>query len=146
MIRSRYTHNFSEASALSGISCPEPSLAQQNFKDACDINRIVKQFQQTGLVPGNSAPPLPDAFHGIISFHEAMNLVKRGEEAFAALDPSLRAHFQNDASSFVDFVSDEKNRDEAIKLGLIAPPPALDDAESSLPSPTPKGAAEGGAQ
>ena len=39
-----------------------------------------------------------------------------------ALDANVRKRFHNDPAELIDFVSDEKNRDEAVRLGLLQIP------------------------
>ena len=142
-VRSMFNYDRNEASNASAIICDEPTLAQQHFKDQCDINRIVKQYAATGEVPGNARMPLPDDFVGVTDYHSAMNAVRRGEEAFAALPAFTRDRFKNDPALFVDFCLDPQNRAEAEKLGLVI---SRQVSENVLVSPTPKGVPEGDAQ
>ena len=64
----------------------EASLTEQSFKDECDINNIVKQYERTGLMP-HQRPNQP-VFADISdapSFLEAQNVVAAANEAFAAI-------------------------------------------------------------
>jgi hypothetical protein len=47
--------------------------------------------------------------------------VRAAEEAFMAMPASVRSRFHNDAGELVNFVSDGRNREEAVKLGLVVP-------------------------
>jgi phage internal scaffolding protein len=142
-VRSMFNYDRDEASNASAIICDEPTLAQQHFKEQCDINRIVKQYAATGEVPGNARMPLPEDFVGVTDYHSAMNAVRRGEEAFAALPAFTRDRFKNDPALFVDFCLDPQNRAEAEKLGLVI---SRQVRENVPVSPTPKGVPEGDAQ
>lgn len=142
-VRSMFNYDRNEASNASAIIFNEPTLAQQHFKEQCDINRIVKQYAATGEVPGNARMPLPEDFVGVTDYHSAMNAVRRGEEAFAALPAFTRDRFKNDPALFVDFCLDPQNRAEAEKLGLVI---SRQVSENVPVSPTPKGVPEGDAQ
>lgn len=138
-IRSPYNYDTDEASNASGIGNFPETKTQQQFKDECDINRIVKQYAK-GVQPiGNSMQPLStDEFHSITDFQSAMNAVRRGTEAFNGLTSALRAQFNNDPQLFVDFVTDPANIEAVRDLGL-APGKPLNQAFGSNPeaSPTP---------
>lgn len=142
-VRSLFNYDRDEASNASAIVCDEPTLAQQHFKDQCDINRIVKQYAATGEVPANTRMPLPDDFVGITDYHTAMNAVRRGEEAFNALPALLRERFKNDPAEFVDFCLNPDNKAEAAKLGLVDQRVfPVDNAISPTAKPVPEGDAQ----
>lgn len=123
-MRSPYNYDRDVASDESGIDCPEPTLAQQQFKDEADINVILERFGRTGELIAPVRVPQYGDFSQVNDFHTAMNAVRAAQEGFDAMPASIRARFNNDAGRFVDFVMDDSNRDEAIKLGLIEVPPA----------------------
>jgi len=118
-LRTPYNYDMNAASNGSGVACEEPSLAQQHFKDECDINNILRQFNITGLLPENSLSPRYGDFSGIVDYHSALNAVMAAENEFDALPAQLRARFQNDPEQLINFIEDESNREEAINLGLI---------------------------
>ena len=118
-LRTPYTYDMNAASNESGVACEEPSLAQQHFKDECDINNILRQFNITGLLPENTLSPRYGDFSGIVDYHSALNAVIAAENEFEALPAQLRARFQNDPEQLINFIEDESNREEAINLGLI---------------------------
>lgn len=136
--RSPFNYDRNEASNQSAVAFPEETLAQQHFKEQCDINRIVAQYAKTGLVPQSPATPMAEDFVGITDYHTAMNVIRRGDEAFSSLSADVREKFKNDAGRFVDFCLDPDNLDEVIALGLApqraaveaAPPPVLTGGES----------------
>lgn len=117
-IRSNYNYDQQEASQASGVTCAEPTLTQQSFKDQQDINRIVKQYAKTGVAVQTTRKPMAEDFVGITDYHSAMNAIRAGDEAFEALPSNIRERFNNDPAEFVDFCLDEANNEEAAKLGL----------------------------
>lgn len=129
-LRTPYNYDTMEASDASGLECPEPTLAQQNAKDECDINTIVRRFGLTGELPNNVRMPKYGDFTNVTTYHDAMNAVIAANESFMQLPADVRSRFNNDAGAFVDFCSDESNRAEAEKLGLVQP-----EAVTSNPAP-----------
>jgi phage internal scaffolding protein len=120
-LRTPYNYDTNAASDESGVACEEPSLAQQHFKDECDINNILRQFNVTGMLPEAPLSPRYGDFTGIVDYHSALNAVMAAEEQFMGLPAELRARFQNDPEQLIAFLDNESNKDEAIKLGLVDP-------------------------
>lgn len=106
-----------------GIHFEEPSLTDQTQKDDCDVNRILAKFRETGslidpLHPGTRKPIFGD-FTDIPDYQGALDIIIRSDEAFMQLPAKVRERFGNNPQEIFDFLSDEKNRQEAIELGLI---------------------------
>lgn len=98
-------------------------MTQQSFKDDADINVIVRRFGVTGQLPQDVRVPRYGDFTAAMDFHESMNLILEAQRAFMEMPSEVRSRFNNDPGSFVDFVSDPKNQDEARKLGIADPLP-----------------------
>lgn len=120
-LRTPYNYDRDEVSNETGLSCPEPSLAQQHMKDEADINTIVRRFGLTGELPSGVRMPQYGDFTGVTDYHSAMNAVISAQDSFSQLPAEVRARFNNDAAAFVDFCMDESNRAEAESLGLVQP-------------------------
>lgn len=99
-------------------------LTQQNAKDECDINLIVEKAKRGADLSSQMRTPRFGNLIGLPDFREALNLVVSAQESFMALDAVIRKRFDNDPALLLDFLNDEANRDEAIKLGLVAAPAA----------------------
>lgn len=113
------------------LAFPPEGRTKQQFKDECDINRIMKRYQQTGVIDHvNRAQPRFGDLE-TVDFQTAMNLVIDAEQRFLALPAEVRDRFGNDPARLLAFVGDEKNRAEAVKLGLLDPPAA------PVPPPSP---------
>lgn len=117
-----------------GLQNEGPSLARQEFKEECDINNLMARYAATGYLPQPfKSPPVAryEDFASAPDFLEAQLLVLEARDQFMGLPVRVRDRFQNDPMRFLEFVHDEKNRDEARKLGLLkeeppappAPPP-----------------------
>jgi phage internal scaffolding protein len=108
-----------------------PGLAQQHFKDECDVNNILRKYQKTGLIDhvnrfqGDYADlsDVPD-------FQDSLNAVIDAQEAFMTLPSSIRKQFGNDPAAFLDFVHDPDNRDEMVKMGLAKAPTGAPNSNS----------------
>lgn len=135
-------HNL-EADPVTGELKPCPLMTKQEFKDQCDINNIIKAYKITGQISHISAnaskgmyADLPEPF----DYQEAQNILRQGAEAFASLPSHVRDRFNNDPTSFLTFLNDPANKDEADKLGLLKKPetPAPPAPPSPPPSEPPK--------
>lgn len=121
-VRMAYGYDRDAASIESGCCCSDPSLAQQSALEESDINTIVRRFGLTGQLPvGMRAPTYADFGDQIFDFQSAMNAVRSAEESFNRLPAQVRSRFHNSPDEFVDFCSNEENRAEAEKLGLVVP-------------------------
>jgi phage internal scaffolding protein len=120
-LRTAYNYDLDAASNESGLHCEDASLTQQHFKDECDINNILRQFNVTGLLPEATLTPRYGDFTGISDYHSALNQVIAAEDEFMRLPAELRARFENDPAQLIDFLDKSENKDEAIKLGLVNP-------------------------
>jgi phage internal scaffolding protein len=118
-LRTPYNYDTDAASNESGLACEEPSLAQQHFKEECDINTILQKFNVTGLLPEAPLSPRYGDFSGIGDYHSALNRVIAAQDEFEALPAQIRARFDNDPAQLIEFLQDENNRLEAEELGLV---------------------------
>lgn len=138
-VRNPYNYDVDEASAEAGLVCPEETLTKQSFQEEVDINTIVRRFNLTGQLPENVAVPTYADFDEIFDFHSAMNVVAQAGEAFGLMPADVRARFHNDPGEFMDFVHDDRNYSEAVKLGLVMPPPVEGSGPASGPLDEGKG-------
>lgn len=120
--RSPYNYDMNEISDLTGLMCQDESRTVQSERDEVDINTIVERFGLTGQLPDDNyrAPQSAD-FVGIYDYQTALNSVIEAERSFMALPAKLRARFGNDPQLLLEFLSDDANRDEAVKFGLLKP-------------------------
>ena len=92
---------------------------EQSHKRECDVNLIVAKYDKQGII---SHVNKMEARFGDVTgadFRAAQDLFIRAQDSFDSLPSEIRNRFQNDAGQFLEFMEDDKNRDEAIKLGLI---------------------------
>lgn len=133
-VKSHYNYNVDTVSEATGLACPEESRAQQHFKEESDINVLVRRFNLTGELPKGVRVPTYEDFSESYDFHTAANLLAEANEAFMRMPARVRMdRFNNDPAAFVAFVSNDENRSEAEKLGIVPPPPKAEN-------PAPNGA------
>lgn len=117
------------------VEFTKPSLTEQHFKDECDINNIVAQYQQTGVMPSGDRQPLFGDFSEFPQDLQASQaFFDEAAERFMQLSSDIRKRFGNDPVQLLAFLHDENNRDEAISLGLVnapAPPPQASETVQS---------------
>jgi phage internal scaffolding protein len=133
-LRTPHNYDTDAASNESGLACEEPSLAQQHYKDECDINTILQKFNVTGLLPESPLSPRYGDFSGISDYHTALNRVIAAQDEFEALPAQIRARFGNDPAQLIEFLENEKNRPEAEDLGLVEKA-AAEVAEAAIVTP-----------
>lgn len=135
-MRTPYNFDPDQNSIETGTSCPEPTLAQQQFRDECDINTILDRFGVTGMVPTNVRQPLAVDFIEATDYQSALNALMEAETSFMEMPAKIRAEFDNDPGKFIDFFEREENRERAIELGLIQKP-AETPTQVAVPPPVP---------
>ncbi|AYP28742.1 MAG: minor capsid protein [Microviridae sp.] len=101
------------------IATPADAVgAKQSFKTECDINFIMSKYQRTGAITHFNTRQPSYGYVEALEFRDALDIVKQGQDTFAALPSSLRARFENDPANFLAFVQDPNNADEMSALGL----------------------------
>lgn len=119
--RTGFNYDRDVASQESGLVCEDESLAIQSAAEEADINTIVRRFGLTGQLPDQVSMPRYGDFSGLPDFHAAMNLVRTTQEEFLRVPADVRARFGNDPQAFMEFLEDDRNRDEARRMGLLKP-------------------------
>ena len=119
-VKNPITYDRDKNSDLAKFVFVNPSCTQQSFKSECDINNILRQFNVTGQLPVGSVQPQYGDFSGITDYQSALNAVMAAQDSFLQLPAKVRAKFDNDPALFVEFASDEANKDEMKALGLLS--------------------------
>lgn len=119
--RSAYNYDMDYASDATGLECKEPTMAQQQFAEECDINTIVERFGLTGQLPDNLRMPITNEFVETTDYQQSLDKLREADNAFMQMPAKIRAEFENDAGKFVEFVSDPKNVDKCREWGLAKP-------------------------
>lgn len=103
-----------------GIEFTEPSRTKQSELADSDINNIMARYALTGVAPApHRGEPLYGDFCDVEDYQVSLNKVMAAEERFASLPSELRKRFDYDPQNMINFILDEKNREECIKLGFV---------------------------
>jgi phage internal scaffolding protein len=132
--RTAYSKQLRVSFETSGLS-----LTKQSFKQECDVNNILKNYNKTGVMPENFNPGEYRDLDGT-DYQEYMQTVASANSMFEELPSALRKRFKNDPAQLLSFVHDDKNVAEALKLGLlrddyeiaIAPPQTSEPIDKSV--------------
>lgn len=113
------------------------SLTEQCHKDRCEMRHVLKKFEATGVVQHvSNRHPTYGNYIGAPDFQEAQFVIASARSTFQSIPARIRARFKNDVSLFLDFVTDEKNRDEIVSMGFdVSHLPAVEKSHNSDTSP-----------
>jgi len=115
------------------------SLTKVAHKDECDVNNVLRRYDQTGLITHvNTAVARYGDFSEINEYQESLNLVIEAQQSFGALPSAIRERFANNPGKFLEFVTNPANIDEMCDLGLAE----KRSPEPTLNQPTPKAETE----
>lgn len=113
-----------------------PSRTKSDFKRECDINEIVERARKFGGIPPPTSAPQWADVSSLGDFLQCQMKVKNAESLFAALPAKVRAKFENSPAQCLAFLADPRNREEAVKMGLVNPPKqALKPVEPTVAAP-----------
>lgn len=131
-IRFRCYHN--EKKPFTGITFTEPSRTKQSELADCDINNIMARYATTGVITHlQKGEPLYGDFSEVEDYQASLAKVMSAEERFASLPSEIRKKFDYNPQNMINFILDEKNREECIKLGFIEPPANTNDNPVPVP-------------
>lgn len=128
------------------VSCPDhgnPEVCQcpvkQEYRKETDVNELMKRY------PGGIPLPVPAqaVFADVSEIGTLADVMRRGDaarDAFLQLPAKVRSEFGNDPYTFLQFLTDDKNYDKAVELGLIEKKPAPEMLAPVVPGgqPVPK--------
>lgn len=96
---------------------------KQCFKDQCDIDKIMRRFDETGTISHLSKFEGVYADFSDFDFHEQSNMLARGEQIFEDLPAEIRREFAQSPAEFFKYVNDPANqKDLERKLPALAEP------------------------
>jgi len=106
----------SDSSALEG---PEESRTRQEFKAESDINTIIERFGigENPIAAQKWVTNL-DIADAPSNYQDVMNQLNEARDQFMSLPARVRTRFENDPHRFVEFVSDPRNQEEMVFMGL----------------------------
>jgi len=125
-----------------GITFTDPTRAQQQFREECNINSIMKRYQKTGVIDHINKYEGQYGEISPMSFHEAQNTIATANSMFEELPSSARKQFKNDPAIFLEYVQDPANADSLRDMGLAERTLPVQPDESDEPKKKPATAAK----
>jgi len=99
----------------------DPGVTEQHHRDVCDINYIIAKFSPDALaLHAQQYNGQYGDFSELPDYHTALSTVRQIDDLFMNVPADIRAKFNNDPGSFIQFVENPDNRDAMAELGLIS--------------------------
>ncbi len=113
------------------------SRTKQSDLKGSNIDTIVKKYIKSGQVDPTT---VREGYHfqdclPFADVQASMDLVADIKSEFELLPSELRTRFGNDALACLEFVQNEENADECVKLGLLPKPPEPDALDVPAAAP-----------
>lgn len=106
------------------LDCSDlPSLTRQEFADECDINKLMAQYEKTGMLP-SSTNPVPPRYLDVSDVPDLMlahQILQDATASFMSLPATVRRDFDNDPIKFVTFAENPDNLPK-LREWRLAPP------------------------
>lgn len=113
------------------LDCGDQMITKQSHKEECDIHRILRQYQRTGVLTHvQAARPTYQDLPESVDYQQALHVMMEAEQAFAKLPASVRDHFRNDPAEFLAAFQDASQAEKLREFGLLKPkaPPLASEA------------------
>ncbi|AXL15389.1 internal scaffolding protein [Microviridae sp.] len=94
---------------------------EQQHKDACNINVIMKKYSNTGMLP--QITQRQAQFINALDSHdfmEAQFILAEARSMFEDVPSDIRLQFDNDPNKYMLFMSNPENREAIEKMGVDA--------------------------
>lgn len=100
---------------------PETGKTKPEFKDSCDVKKIIDRYHRTGQVPLNTKNPIYGDFSKVQDYQQAMNTVILAQEQFESLPSQIRKKFNNNPEEFLNYMEENDGNMEklALETGLL---------------------------
>ena len=92
-------------------------LTEQHHTDQCDINKILAQFMETGILPQSKANPQYGDVTDI-DFQNMQNTIAQAKTLFEELPEQVKDRFNNEMHTFLHFAENPDNLQEMQQMGL----------------------------
>lgn len=129
------------------LYCDDVSMTKQSFTEECDVNELLRRAANGQDITSALSARVGQYgdFTDIPDFRESLDLVNRANNAFMELPWQTRERFANDPGRMIEFLQDDANYDEAVKMGILDAELVKKRREAAVAAaaPTPPPAAKG---
>lgn len=95
------------------------SLTEQQFAEESQILNKIRKYDSQGFFDSiNRNPAQYNDFTQVRDLADAIDQIEQARDAFQTIPSDVRKRFNNSASEFFEFASNESNYNELVKLGL----------------------------
>ena len=100
----------------------DDGLTEQSHASSCDINLILAQFMETGIMPNmkQQNPQYGDVSE--IDFQDIQNQLAHAKSLFEELPDPVKAQFDNEPFKFLQFAENPENNTALVEMGLAHAP------------------------
>ena len=100
----------------------DDGLTEQSHAASCDINLILAQFMETGIMPNmkQNNPQYADVTE--INFQDIQNQLANAKSLFEELPDPVKAQFDNEPFKFLKFAENPENNTALVEMGLAHAP------------------------
>lgn len=98
---------------------PQVSVVDQSLKASTDFNVLLKGYNTKNLPVIPILSQIVDSVG--LEYSDMMIAVSDAKNSFNELPIAIRKRFGHDPQLLMEFIADENNYDEAVKLGLCTP-------------------------
>ena len=114
----KFNTKYSDKCHATAFHFNKPSMTNKELGFECNINNIVNGYTHMSF-----AKDFSDKISGVKvspdDYQNAVYQLAAAKSAFEELPSDLRFRFHNDPKELLEFISDSKNTDECLKLGLL---------------------------
>lgn len=96
------------------------AITKQSFAGACDVNEVMRRWEVTGVLDHvNTAQAIYLDCAGPDGLQDMFSRVADAEAKFMELPSEVRALVDNDASRFVEYLTNPENLEECRRVGIL---------------------------
>lgn len=98
------------------------SMTQQQFKDECDINNILRRYSEYGTcdhVMRKEGRYVDCSDITAKTFQEHLDFMMDFEEHFDTLPEKVKEYFDDDPTMLMEYLADERHYDKLAELGVL---------------------------
>ena len=119
------------------ICTAEEGKTRDSEKDQADINKIMKRFEMTGVLPVDQRTPQFLDVASAPDYRTALDRINTINRSFMEMPADVRARFDNDPAVLLDAVGDPAREAELIELGILPAKPVAAVPHDGTPPAVP---------
>lgn len=110
------SYNYEKERKDVGLRFTQPSMTEQEYKDECDVNFIIKNFVKTGELPDMTMQY--GDMTTVQDYQDALYTIAEAKSNFYALPSAVRDEFKT-VDKYLEYVSDPTHLKDCYERNLI---------------------------